>query len=142
MLYIPLSNLSAKAINRLKRIAAFRNPEFYAKQGMRLSTYDVPRIISCSELKDDYLAIPRGCEEDVVELLQYNQVKYHCQDETNHGKTSNIEFKGVLRQEQEEAMICMLPYNIGFELQTIWRNRRLGRLRIRGFPPRRWLRLR
>lgn len=113
MLYIPLSNLSAKAINRLKRIAAFRNPEFYAKQGMRLSTYDVPRIISCSELKDDYLAIPRGCEEDVVELLQYNQVKYHCQDETNHGKTINIEFKGVLRQEQEEAMKCMLPYNIG-----------------------------
>ena len=45
--------------------------------------------------------------------MQYNQVKYHCQDETNHGKTINIEFKGVLRQEQEEAMKCMLPYNIG-----------------------------
>lgn len=113
MLYVPLSDLTAKVINRLKRIAAFRNPEFYAKQGMRLSTYDIPRIISCSELKDDYLAIPRGCEEDVVELLQYNQVKYHCQDETNQGKTINIEFKGVLRREQEDAMKCMLPYNIG-----------------------------
>ena len=115
MLYIPLSNLSAKAINRLKRIAAFRNPEFYAKQGMRLSTYDVPRIISCSELKDDYLAIPRGCEEDVVELLQYNQVKYHCQDETNHG----IEFKGVLRQEQEEAIF----WDVSISETSCWRTR-------------------
>lgn len=113
MLYIPLSDLSAKAINRLKRISAFRNPEFYAKQGMRLSTYDVPRIISCSELKDGYLAMPRGCEEDVFELLQCNQVKCEIKDETNQGKTINIEFKGVLRQEQEEAMKSMLPYNIG-----------------------------
>lgn len=113
MLYIPLIDLSAKAINRLKRIAAFRNPEFYAKRVMRLSTYDVPRIISCSELKDGYLAMPRGCEEDVAELLQYNQVKCHYQDETNHGKTINIEFKGVLRQEQYEAMKSMIPYNIG-----------------------------
>lgn len=113
MLYIPLIDLSAKAINRLKRIAAFRNPEFYAKQGMRLSTYDVPRIISCSELKDGYLAMPRGCEEDVVELLQCNQVKCEIKDETNHGKAINIEFKGVLRKEQEEALKSMLPCNIG-----------------------------
>lgn len=38
MLYIPLANLSAKCVNTFKRIAAFRNPEFYEKQGMRLST--------------------------------------------------------------------------------------------------------
>ena len=68
MLYIPMKGLSAKAINHFKRIAAFYNPEFYAKQGMRLSTYNIPRIISCSELMDDYLALPRGCEEDVIDV--------------------------------------------------------------------------
>ena len=47
MLYVPLANLSAKCVNVFKRIAAFRNPEFYDKQGMRLSTYNIPRIISC-----------------------------------------------------------------------------------------------
>ena len=31
MLYIPLSGISAKVINYFKRIAAFHNPEFYAK---------------------------------------------------------------------------------------------------------------
>ena len=55
MLYIPLTSLSAKCVNVFKRMAAFRNPEFYEKQGMRLSTYNIPRIISCSEITDDYL---------------------------------------------------------------------------------------
>lgn len=45
MLYVPLASLSAKCVNVFKRIAAFRNPEFYEKQGMRLSTYNIPRII-------------------------------------------------------------------------------------------------
>lgn len=56
MLYIPLAGLSAKSVSLLKRMAAFRNPEFYAKQGMRLSTYNIPRIISCSELTDNRIA--------------------------------------------------------------------------------------
>lgn len=51
----------------LKRIAAFRNPEFFAKQGMRLPTYNIPRIISCAEITDDYLIMPRGCEDLVIE---------------------------------------------------------------------------
>ena len=55
MLYIPLTGLSAKSVNTFKRMAAFRNPEFYERQGMRLSTYNIPRIISCSEMTDDYL---------------------------------------------------------------------------------------
>ena len=42
MLFIPLANLAAKCVNVFKRIAAFRNPEFYEKQGMRLSTYNIP----------------------------------------------------------------------------------------------------
>ena len=45
MLYIPLEGLSPKAINLFKRIAAFRNPEFYAKQAMRLPTYAIRREV-------------------------------------------------------------------------------------------------
>ena len=113
MLYIPLVGLSAKAINHFKRISAFYNPEFYAKQGMRLSTYDIPRIISCSELMDDYLAIPRGCEDDVIDILKHYNVEYIVEDKTNHGRQIDVTFKGVLREEQQTAMSRMLPYNIG-----------------------------
>ena len=38
MLYIPLNQLSSKVLNHLKRIASFRNPEFYSRQAMRFST--------------------------------------------------------------------------------------------------------
>jgi hypothetical protein len=33
-------------LNRLLRLAAFQNPEFYKAQAMRLSTYEKPRVIS------------------------------------------------------------------------------------------------
>ncbi|MGN0225668.1 MAG: TOTE conflict system archaeo-eukaryotic primase domain-containing protein, partial [Prevotella sp.] len=113
MLYIPLTCLSAKAVNYFKRMAAFHNPEFYAKQGMRLSTYDVPRIISCSELTDNFIALPRGCEEDVVELLKANNVKYSIDDKTCHGRAINVSFKGELREEQQQAMSSMFPHPVG-----------------------------
>ena len=86
MLYIPLAGLSAKAISHFKRMAAFYNPEFYAKQGMRLSTYDIPRIISCSEFTDDYLVMPRGCEEPVRDVLNIYNVEHTIEDKTNYGK--------------------------------------------------------
>ena len=113
MLYVPLSCLSAKTVNYFKRMAAFHNPEFYAKQGMRLSTYDVPRIISCSELTDNFIALPRGCEEDVVELLRANNVRYSIDDKTYHGRTINVSFKGELREEQHQAMSSMFPHPVG-----------------------------
>ena len=62
-IYIPLKSVSAKVLNHLKRIAAFKNPEFYRKQALRLSTYSTPRIISCFDITDGYLAMPRGCED-------------------------------------------------------------------------------
>ena len=113
MVYIPLVGLSAKAINHFKRIAAFYNPEFYAKQGMRLSTYDIPRIISCSELTDNYLAIPRGFEDDVIDVLKHYNVEYLVEDKSNHGRQLDVTFKGILREEQQTAMSCMLSHNIG-----------------------------
>ena len=82
MLYISFEGLSAKAVNHLKRIASFRNPEFYAKQGMRLSTYNIPRVISCANLLDKYIALPRGCEDAVIEMLDRNDVTYHIDDQT------------------------------------------------------------
>ena len=70
MLYIPLNQLSSKVLNHLKRIASFRNPEFYSKQALRLSTYQTPRIISCADIDEEYLALPRGCEDAVIMLLR------------------------------------------------------------------------
>jgi len=104
MLYIPLKQLSSKVLNHLRRIASFRNPEFYSKQALRLSTYQTPRIISCADIDGEYLALPRGCEDAVTTLLQEKGVPYRFEDRTNHGKPISIHFKGELRSEQQEAV--------------------------------------
>ena len=48
-IYIAKDPLPPGLHNRLVRLAAFQNPEFYKAQAMRLSTYDKPRIIACAE---------------------------------------------------------------------------------------------
>ena len=113
MLYIPLVGLSARCVNAFKRIAAFRNPEFYERQGMRLSTYNVPRIISCSELSDHYLALPRGCEDAVSDILSSHAVNTSISDKTNHGRSISVTFKGELREEQQMAMDAMIAHRTG-----------------------------
>ena len=113
MLYIPLQGFSAKVVNHLKRIASFKNPEFYARQGMRLSTYNIPRIISCADMEEDYIALPRGCEDAVVAILEGNQVDYRMEDKTNHGENIAVAFKGQLREEQRAAIASLTAHDNG-----------------------------
>ena len=112
-IYIPTKVLSAKAVNHLKRLAAFKNPEFYAKLGMRLPVYNLPRIISCSEITDDYLIVPRGCEESAIDFLRENNVDVEIQDKTNPGLTIAVEFNGQLYSEQEQAIEELARHRCG-----------------------------
>jgi len=112
-LYIPLKAVSVKVLNHLKRIAAFKNPEFYSKQALRLSTYAIPRIISCFDITNEYLAMPRGCEDAIRSFLNDNTVTYTIIDKTNHGNKISVSFQGEEREEQMEAINALLPYTNG-----------------------------
>ncbi len=112
-LYIPLKAVSAKVLNHLKRIAAFKNPEFYSKHALRLSTYAIPRIISCFDITNEYLAMPRGCEDATRSFLNDNAVTYTIIDKTNHGNKISVSFQGEEREEQLEAINALLPYTNG-----------------------------
>lgn len=112
-LYIPLKAVSAKVLNHLKRIAAFKNPEVYSKQALRLSTYAIPRIISCFDITNEYLAMPRGCEDATLSFLNDNAVTYTIIDKTNHGNKISVSFQGEEREEQLEAINALLPYTNG-----------------------------
>ena len=112
-IYIPLKGLSAKSVNHLKRIAAFRNPEFYAKLGMRLPTYNIPRIISCSELTDDYLLMPRGCYEDIVQFFELHGTSVSNDDKRTNDTNINVSFNGTLRPEQCAAVEELMRHNTG-----------------------------
>ena len=56
--------------NRLIRLAAFQNPEFYKKQAMRFSVWDELRVIGCAENYPVHIARPRGCLNAVLDLLR------------------------------------------------------------------------
>lgn len=112
-IYIPVENLSAKAINHLKRLAAFKNPEFYAKLGMRLPVYNLARIISCSEITDDYLMLPRGCEEAAMDFFKSNGVDVRIEDRTNPGKPIDVGFNGSLYEEQQRAVEALATHRCG-----------------------------
>lgn len=112
-IFIPIGNLSAKAVNHLKRIAAFKNPEFYAKLGMRLPVYKLPRIISCSELANDYLMLPRGCEGAAVDFFKSNGIEVEIEDKTNPGQAIEAEFNGTLYEEQQRALESLEVHRCG-----------------------------
>ncbi|MDD3927763.1 MAG: DEAD/DEAH box helicase family protein [bacterium] len=113
MLYVSKSDISQKALNRLQRLAAFRNPEFYKAQAMRLPTFDKPRIISCSEETAEYLCLPRGCEPDIKAICAELNVSADFVDKSNPGRSIDVEFNGELRDEQPLAMDKLLEYDNG-----------------------------
>lgn len=67
MVYVEKDGLPPGMLNKLIRLAAFQNPDFYKTQAMRLSTYGKPRIISCAEDFGRHLGLPRGSLDEVIE---------------------------------------------------------------------------
>lgn len=113
MLYVPSENLSAAAKNQIKRLAAFKNPDFYRAQKMRMPVYNKPRIICTADISEKYIAIPRGCEDALTALLIENSVQYFFDDQTNSGTQINVSFNGTLREEQQLAADALLKNNTG-----------------------------
>ncbi len=99
--------------NRLIRVAAFQNPEFYKAQAMRFPTFGKPRIINCCEDFPKHIGIPRGCLEEIISLLESLKIKVRLIDERFHGKPIDVKFIGRLRPEQEKAAEAMLNSDTG-----------------------------
>jgi len=113
LIYIEKAGLPSLFISRLKRLAAFQNPEFYRAQAMRMPTYNKPRIISCFEEFPKHLGLPRGCLNEVIELYQVNGIKVNFDDKRNPGTKMEVVFNGALRPEQARALDVILSSDIG-----------------------------
>jgi len=112
-IYIEKEILPPGLKNRLIRLAAFQNPEFYRAQAMRFPTFDKPRIIHCCEDFPKYIGLPRGCLEEVISLLESFGIKTVLKDERFAGRQIDIGFQGVLRSEQEKAVDALLSHDTG-----------------------------
>lgn len=113
MVFVETGGLPSKLISRLKKIAAFQNPEFYRAQAMRLSTYDKPRIIGCAEEFPRHLGLPRGCAEEVLDLFEQLRIKAEIANESFLGAPIKARFIGELRPNQKEAVRSLLKHDTG-----------------------------
>ncbi len=111
--YVAKDQLTPGLRNRLLRLAAFQNPEFYKAQAMRLPTFGKPRIIACAEDHAEYIGLPRGCLAEVQSLLADLGVATTIRDERHAGTSLDVQFQGDLRPEQENAARAMLAYDTG-----------------------------
>jgi superfamily II DNA or RNA helicase len=113
LVYLEKEHLPQALANRLIRLAAFQNPEFYKAQAMRMSVWDKPRVIGCAQNFPRHIGLPRGCHQAVLDLLQENGIQVHTQDERNLGTPISVQFQGVLREDQEAAIGAMLSHDTG-----------------------------
>lgn len=113
MIYFDKARLPQALANRLIRLAAFQNPEFYRAQAMRMSVWDKPRVIGCAENFPKHIALPRGCLDLAKELLRNNGIRCEIHDERFVGDPIEITFAGSLRQDQESAVTAMLRHDTG-----------------------------
>ncbi len=113
MLFIPKKGISQRALNRLKRLASFKNPMFYRQQAMRLPTYGHPRVISCADETQAYLCLPRGCQSELSSILETLGIDIRFVDKTHSGKNIDVGFKGRLRDEQSVALENLMRHDDG-----------------------------
>ncbi len=100
-------------LDRLIRVAAFQNPEFYRAQALRLSTYGKPRVISCSEDFPEHLGLPRGCVDELLGVFKSHRVRVELQDERTIGREIGVSFSAELRPEQREAIEQVISHDQG-----------------------------
>jgi superfamily II DNA or RNA helicase/very-short-patch-repair endonuclease len=112
-IYIPKQGLNPGLRNRLLRLAAFQNPEFYKAQAMRLSTYNKPRVVACAEDLPHHIGLPRGCLDDVRKTLTDLGIRMAIRDERRDGSRLDVTFQGELRHEQKAAADAMLRHENG-----------------------------
>ena len=112
-IYIAKEDLPPALRNRLVRLAAFQNPEFYRAQAMRLPTYDTPRVVGCARDYPRHLGLPRGCQADLLQTLSDLTIPCSTRDERCQGDPLSVSFRGELRPEQRVAAEAMLAHETG-----------------------------
>lgn len=117
-IFLPKEDLPPSLRNALIRLAAFQNPEFYKAQAMRLPVWDKPRIIGCAEDHAQHIGLPRGCLEEVLDLLKRLKIKAKLSDERFGGTALDVAFCGQLRPEQQKAGAAMLANDFGILAAT------------------------
>jgi len=105
--------ISPKGLYLLRKISSYFNPEFYARQAMRQSTFGTPRVTVMYIENEQHIVLPRGLESTLLSLLDSAEVQYSLIDKRFVGRHLDIKFAGQLNQHQEIAFTELNKYDDG-----------------------------
>jgi hypothetical protein len=108
LIYFEKAQLPQALANRLIRLAAFQNPEFYKAQAMRMSVWDKPRVIGNAENYPQHIALPRGCLDAALDLLRDNGIACDLRDERFGGEPIDVSSSArcVLTRRPQSRRCC------------------------------------
>ncbi|WP_173274083.1 DEAD/DEAH box helicase [Thiosulfatimonas sediminis] len=113
-IYFLMSELPGPLLAGLKRLASFSNPVFFKTQALRFSTHGIPRFISCARIENGYLALPRGCLDDAIALLQEQNISPLFDDKRETGKPLlKLSPEFTLRKNQRDAVAAITKHDFG-----------------------------
>ena len=111
--YVDTSNLNARIQNRIREMAAFRNPGFYKSQAMGLSNFDNARFIYLGNDEKGYIKIPRGLLESIVDKCDKAGIDCQIQDKRCQRDGIKIKFNGQLKEAQISAADALSEHETG-----------------------------
>lgn len=110
---IRYDDMPAHVVNRLRRLAAFRNPEYGKKLRMHFSVWDTPRIVDISLLEGNELVLPRGCMDAALTTLRNFGVEPVVTDGRSEGRRIHAHFAGILRRAQQTCKEKLVAHDLG-----------------------------
>jgi superfamily II DNA or RNA helicase len=111
---VELADLTPALAASLRHAASMHNPQFYEKQRMRASTWDIPRFLQFfDETVDGGLIVPRGMLTTVTELAAQASSKLDLADERADGTTQAFTCSAVLTTLQQAAVQALTGHDLG-----------------------------
>ncbi|MFD1210670.1 DEAD/DEAH box helicase family protein [Arthrobacter sp. GCM10027362] len=99
------AELGPAMVSAVKHAASLPNPEFYDRQRLRRSTWNIPRFLrSYEETPDGDLILPRGLLPLLRRLVESAGSSLRIQDERSGGVPHRFECTAGLRPDQQEAL--------------------------------------
>lgn len=108
-IFIVKKEIPQTLTNRLIRLAALQNLEFYNALAMR----NKPRVIGCAENFPHHIGLPMGYLEAMNELLREHDIQAVYQNERIPERTISVRFIGKLRKDYTKAAQKMLEHETG-----------------------------
>src|SRR5439155_2944089 len=108
------TELTPALASALRHAASMHNPEFYERQRMRASTYNIPRFLhSFDETIDGGLILPRGMLGTVTSLAEQAASRVKITDERAVGTPQEFTCNARLTATQREAGAELTRHNLG-----------------------------